>query len=106
MDAVQRASAGAEGAAPAAAAQVLRTYGIGAQILRDLGVQPDARAVGAEADARPVGFDLEVVEYVAESHEVGANGQRPEHRRRPAARASCASPIVASRFNTPSSSGW
>ena len=55
MDAVQ-ASASIERRRPAQARRrkVLRTYGIGAQILRDLGVTPHARAVGAEADARPV----------------------------------------------------
>ena len=49
-DAVRRSRARRD--RPRRATPVLRTYGIGAQILGDLGVTRCARAVGAEADAR------------------------------------------------------
>ena len=43
---------------------VLRTYGIGAQILRDLGVQK-MRVLSAPKQMYGIsGFDLEVTEYV------------------------------------------
>jgi 3,4-dihydroxy 2-butanone 4-phosphate synthase / GTP cyclohydrolase II len=45
-------------------AKVLRTYGIGAQILRDLGVSR-MRVLSAPKQMHGLsGFDLEVVEYV------------------------------------------
>jgi len=47
-----------------AGAKVLRTYGIGAQILRDLGVSR-MRVLSAPKQMHGLsGFDLEVVEYV------------------------------------------
>jgi 3,4-dihydroxy 2-butanone 4-phosphate synthase / GTP cyclohydrolase II len=50
--------------AKAGGAKVLRTYGIGAQILRDLGVQR-MRVLSAPKQMHGLsGFDLEVVEYV------------------------------------------
>jgi len=53
-----------EGGALAPAGKVLRTYGIGAQILRDLGVSR-MRVLSAPKQMHGLsGFDLEVVEYV------------------------------------------
>jgi 3,4-dihydroxy 2-butanone 4-phosphate synthase/GTP cyclohydrolase II len=52
------------GAPRSGGAKVLRTYGIGAQILRDLGVQR-MRVLSAPKQMHGLsGFDLEVVEYV------------------------------------------
>jgi 3,4-dihydroxy 2-butanone 4-phosphate synthase/GTP cyclohydrolase II len=60
MDAVQAIGR----PAAAAGAKVLRTYGIGAQILRDLGVSR-MRVLSAPMQMHGLsGFDLEVVEYV------------------------------------------
>jgi 3,4-dihydroxy 2-butanone 4-phosphate synthase/GTP cyclohydrolase II len=63
MDAVQ--SIGNDPAPPPhAGAKVLRTYGIGAQILRDLGVSR-MRVLSAPKQMHGLsGFDLQVVEYV------------------------------------------
>ena len=65
MDAVQslgRAEAQSGDRQPGA--KVLRTYGIGAQILRDLGVSR-MRVLSAPKQMHGLsGFDLEVVEYV------------------------------------------
>jgi len=64
MDAVQ--SVGLDPATPPAqaGAKVLRTYGIGAQILRDLGVKR-MRVLSAPKQMHGLsGFDLEVVEYI------------------------------------------
>ena len=52
-----RAGRGASGGS------VLRTYGIGAQILRDLGVHAHARAVGAAPHAGMSAFGLEIAGY-------------------------------------------
>jgi 3,4-dihydroxy 2-butanone 4-phosphate synthase/GTP cyclohydrolase II len=52
------------GASPATGAKVLRTYGIGAQILRDLGVTR-MRVLSAPKQMHGLSaFDLEVAEYV------------------------------------------
>jgi 3,4-dihydroxy 2-butanone 4-phosphate synthase/GTP cyclohydrolase II len=52
-------------AAPISGSTVLRTYGIGAQILRDLGVKR-MRVLSAPKQMHGLsGFDLEVVEYVS-----------------------------------------
>ncbi len=49
---------------PARGAQVLRTYGIGAQILRDLGVR-NMRVLSAPKQMHGLSaFGLEVAEYV------------------------------------------
>jgi 3,4-dihydroxy 2-butanone 4-phosphate synthase/GTP cyclohydrolase II len=52
-------------ARPMSGSTVLRTYGIGAQILRDLGVKR-MRVLSAPKQMHGLsGFDLEVVEYVS-----------------------------------------
>ena len=64
MDAVQSLGRDAAPPSPQAGAKVLRTYGIGAQILRDLGVSR-MRVLSAPKQMHGLsGFDLEVVEYV------------------------------------------
>jgi 3,4-dihydroxy 2-butanone 4-phosphate synthase / GTP cyclohydrolase II len=64
MDAVTAISHPETSAARAGGAKVLRTYGIGAQILRDLGVHR-MRVLSAPKQMHGIsGFDLEVVEYV------------------------------------------
>ena len=64
MDAVQSLGRDAAPPSPQAGAKVLRTYGIGAQILRDLGVTR-MRVLSAPKQMQGLsGFDLEVVEYV------------------------------------------
>lgn len=64
MDAVQGIGRDPVAPAPQAGAKVLRTYGIGAQILRDLGVTR-MRVLSAPKQMHGLsGFDLEVVEYV------------------------------------------
>lgn len=65
MDAVKAISQVAAAATPRhAGMEVLRTYGIGAQILRDLGVSR-MRVLSAPKQMHGLsGFDLEVVEYV------------------------------------------
>jgi len=65
MDAVQAINhpAGTEGTHPAGS-RVLRTYGIGAQILKDLGLTR-MRVLSAPKQLHGLsGFDLEIVEYV------------------------------------------
>src|SRR5690606_20430707 len=65
MDAVQAINhpAGTEGT-HSAGARVLRTYGIGAQILKDLGLTR-VRVLSAPKQLHGLsGFDLEIVEYV------------------------------------------
>src|SRR5688500_16283459 len=64
MDAVQGIGRDPVAPSPHAGAKVLRTYGIGAQILRDLGVSR-MRVLSAPKQMHGLsGFDLEVVEYV------------------------------------------
>jgi 3,4-dihydroxy 2-butanone 4-phosphate synthase/GTP cyclohydrolase II len=64
MDAVQSIGRDPAAPSPQAGAKVLRTYGIGAQILRDLGVTR-MRVLSAPKQMHGLsGFDLEVVEYV------------------------------------------
>ena len=65
MDAVQAINRPQEAKAPRqAGARVLRTYGIGAQILRDLGISR-MRVLSAPKQMHGLsGFDLEVIEYV------------------------------------------
>ena len=64
MDAVQGIGRDPVAPSPHAGAKVLRTYGIGAQILRDLGVTR-MRVLSAPKQMHGLsGFDLEVVEYV------------------------------------------
>jgi 3,4-dihydroxy 2-butanone 4-phosphate synthase/GTP cyclohydrolase II len=64
MDAVQSIGRDPVAPTPQAGAKVLRTYGIGAQILRDLGVTR-MRVLSAPKQMHGLsGFDLEVVEYV------------------------------------------
>jgi len=64
MDAVQSLGRDAAPPSPQAGAKVLRTYGIGAQILRDLGVTR-MRVLSAPKQMHGLSaFDLEVAEYV------------------------------------------
>jgi 3,4-dihydroxy 2-butanone 4-phosphate synthase/GTP cyclohydrolase II len=65
MEAVKAISHSDAAATPRhAGMEVLRTYGIGAQILRDLGVSR-MRVLSAPKQMHGLsGFDLEVVEYV------------------------------------------
>ena len=65
MDAVQAINHSDSANAPRRVGpEVLRTYGIGAQILRDLGVSR-MRVLSAPKQMQGLsGFDLEVVEYV------------------------------------------
>ena len=64
MDAVQSIGRDPAAPTPQVGAKVLRTYGIGAQILRDLGVTR-MRVLSAPKQMHGLsGFDLEVVEYV------------------------------------------
>jgi len=63
-EAVRSADRHAVVASPARGAQVLRTYGIGAQILRDLGVR-NMRVLSAPKQMHGLSaFGLEVAEYV------------------------------------------
>jgi 3,4-dihydroxy 2-butanone 4-phosphate synthase/GTP cyclohydrolase II len=63
-EAVRSAERHAAAASPARGAQVLRTYGIGAQILRDLGVR-NMRVLSAPKQMHGLSaFGLEVAEYV------------------------------------------
>ena len=64
MDSVRSARCEARQHARNAGATVVRTYGIGAQILKDLGPEAHARVERAEAAAGLSAFDLEVTEYV------------------------------------------
>jgi len=62
MDSVLQLQSGSSASQPAAG--VLRTYGIGAQILRDLGIHR-MRVLSAPRHLQGLsGFDLEIVEYV------------------------------------------
>jgi len=64
MDSVAQLAQPDTGAHRPAGAKVLRTYGIGAQILRDLGIHR-MRVLSAPKQMHGLsGFDLEVVEYV------------------------------------------
>jgi 3,4-dihydroxy 2-butanone 4-phosphate synthase/GTP cyclohydrolase II len=64
MEAVAAIKHPESGAARTGGAKVLRTYGIGAQILRDLGVHR-MRVLSAPKQMHGLsGFDLEVIEYV------------------------------------------
>jgi 3,4-dihydroxy 2-butanone 4-phosphate synthase / GTP cyclohydrolase II len=64
MEAVTAIKHPETGATRTGGAKVLRTYGIGAQILRDLGVHR-MRVLSAPKQMHGIsGFDLEVVEYV------------------------------------------
>ena len=63
-EAVRSAERAARRPSPARGAQVLRTYGIGAQILRDLGVR-SMRVLSAPKQMHGLSaFGLEVAEYV------------------------------------------
>jgi len=63
-EAVRSANSSAAAASPAQGARVLRTYGIGAQILRDLGVRT-MRVLSAPKQMHGLSaFGLEVAEYV------------------------------------------
>jgi 3,4-dihydroxy 2-butanone 4-phosphate synthase/GTP cyclohydrolase II len=68
VDAVSALSRRASGEAPATlSGRVLRTYGVGAQILRDLGVQR-MRVLSAPKQLHGISaFGLEIVDYVGES---------------------------------------
>jgi 3,4-dihydroxy 2-butanone 4-phosphate synthase/GTP cyclohydrolase II len=68
VDAVGALSRRASGEAPSTlSGRVLRTYGVGAQILRDLGVQR-MRVLSAPKQLQGIsGFGLEIVDYVGES---------------------------------------
>jgi len=62
MDSVLHLKGGAGSKQPAAG--VLRTYGVGAQILRDLGIHR-MRVLSAPRQLQGLsGFDLEIAEYV------------------------------------------
>lgn len=64
MDAVHSLAASSSAAVRAPGARVLRTYGIGAQILRDLGISR-MRVLSAPKQMQGLsGFGLEVLEYV------------------------------------------
>jgi 3,4-dihydroxy 2-butanone 4-phosphate synthase/GTP cyclohydrolase II len=67
-DAVSSLSRRASGEAPPSlSGRVLRTYGVGAQILRDLGVQR-MRVLSAPKQLHGISaFGLEIVDYVGES---------------------------------------
>ena len=65
MDAVEGLDSQRDGQAePQAGEAVLRTYGVGAQILRDLGLSK-FRVLSAPKQMHAIsGFDLEITEYV------------------------------------------